>query len=51
MVAWHRFIPADFEYDFEKDKLAAHGVTFEEAVGGGRYEYRRRTEASLGRTN
>ena len=32
MVDWHRFIPADFEYDFEKDKLAAHGVAFEEAV-------------------
>ena len=32
MVDWHRFIPTDFEYDFEKNKLAAHGVTFEEAV-------------------
>jgi len=32
MVDWHRFIPTDFEYDFEKDKLAAHGITFEEAV-------------------
>ena len=32
MVNWRRFTPADFEYDFEKDKLAAHGVTFEEAV-------------------
>jgi len=32
MVDWHRFIPTDFEYDFEDDKLAAHGVTFEEAV-------------------
>jgi len=32
MVNWHRFIPTDFEYDFEKDKLAAHSVTFEEAV-------------------
>ena len=33
MVNWRRFIPTNFEYDFEKDKLAAHGVTFEEAVG------------------
>lgn len=32
MVDWHRFVPTDFEYDFENDKLAAHGVTFEEAV-------------------
>ncbi|MDQ3649004.1 MAG: hypothetical protein M3458_01745 [Acidobacteriota bacterium] len=32
MVDWHRFIPANFEYDFQNDKLAAHRVTFEEAV-------------------
>ena len=32
MVNWHRFAPADFEYDFERDELARHGVTFEEAV-------------------
>ena len=32
MVNWHQFAPADFEYDFEQDKLAAHGVTFDEAV-------------------
>jgi uncharacterized DUF497 family protein len=32
MVNWRRFTPADFEYDFERDKLAAHRVTFEEAV-------------------
>jgi uncharacterized DUF497 family protein len=32
MVDWHRFTPSDFEYDFEPDKLAAHGVTFNEAV-------------------
>ena len=32
MVDWHRFSPADFEYDFDSDKLAAHGVTLEEAV-------------------
>ena len=32
MVNWHRFVPLDFEYDFERDELAAHHVTFEEAV-------------------
>ena len=32
MVNWHRFIPSDFEYDFEQDKLAAHNITFDEAV-------------------
>ena len=29
---WSRFSPKDFEYDFERDELAAHRVTFEEAV-------------------
>ena len=32
MVNWSRFTPTDFEYDFERDELAAHRVTFEEAV-------------------
>ncbi len=32
MVNWHKFVPTDFEYDFENDKLAVHGVIFEEAV-------------------
>jgi uncharacterized DUF497 family protein len=32
MVNWHRFTPANFEYDFERDELARHHVTFEEAV-------------------
>jgi uncharacterized DUF497 family protein len=32
VVKWEEFEPTDFEYDFERDKLAAHGVTFEEAV-------------------
>jgi len=32
MVNWQRFIPADFEYDFESDELAAHQVILEEAV-------------------
>lgn len=29
---WKRFVPIDFEHDWNKDKLAEHGVTFEEAV-------------------
>lgn len=29
---WQSFTPADFEYDFERDKLAVHAVSFEEAV-------------------
>lgn len=29
---WSRFIPSDFEYDWEKDKLAGHGISLEEAV-------------------
>jgi len=32
MVDWHRFVPADFEYDFERDKLSEHRISFEEAV-------------------
>jgi len=32
MPNWHRFTPANFEYDFENDKLAAHRITFNEAV-------------------
>lgn len=32
MVKWEEFEPTDFEYDFERDKLVVHGVTFEEAV-------------------
>jgi len=32
VVNWHRFIPTDFEYDFERDELAAHYITFDEAV-------------------
>lgn len=29
---WRAFVPADFEYDFERDELAAHHVRFEKAV-------------------
>jgi uncharacterized DUF497 family protein len=29
---WRRFTPSTFEYDFERDELFEHRVTFEEAV-------------------
>jgi uncharacterized DUF497 family protein len=32
MPDWKKFVPADFEYDFERDKLWAHGIRYEEAV-------------------
>ena len=32
MVKWSTFTPSNFEYDFDNDKLAAHHMTFEEAV-------------------
>jgi len=32
MVNWNRFLPKDFEYDFEYDKLNIHHISFEEAV-------------------
>jgi len=32
VVKWDLFAPSDFEYDFERDKLGAHGVAFDEAV-------------------
>ena len=32
MVDWRRFTPSGFEYDFARDKLFEHAVTFEEAV-------------------
>jgi uncharacterized DUF497 family protein len=32
VVEWTNFVPADFEYDFARDKLAAHHVAFDEAV-------------------
>lgn len=32
MTVWAKFRPGDFEYDFERDKLSAHDLTFEEAV-------------------
>ncbi len=31
-MKWDDFVPSEFEYDWEKDKLKEHGVTFEEAV-------------------
>lgn len=32
MVNWQGFTPSNFEYDFEGDKLAVHGVTFNQAI-------------------
>jgi uncharacterized DUF497 family protein len=32
MPDWSKFLPTDFEYDFENDKLVHRGITFEEAV-------------------
>jgi len=32
VVDWNNFTPYEFEYDVEGDKLAVHGVTFNEAV-------------------
>ena len=29
---WNRFVPSEFEYDFENDKLAEHDVLFNEAI-------------------
>jgi len=29
MPDWSKFLPTDFEYDFENDKLVHHGITFE----------------------
>jgi hypothetical protein len=32
LADWHRFTPRDFEYDFDRDKLFEHRVSFDEAV-------------------
>jgi uncharacterized DUF497 family protein len=32
VVNWHQFVPSNFEYDFERDKLFEHRVSFNEAV-------------------
>jgi uncharacterized DUF497 family protein len=32
VVDWNRLTPADFEYDFEQDKLAGYRVIFREVV-------------------
>ena len=40
MVKWDEFEPSDFEYDFDTDELAAHRITFEEAVQVFDNEYR-----------
>jgi uncharacterized DUF497 family protein len=32
MPNWGKFVPADFEYDFDRDELGKHNVSFDEAV-------------------
>lgn len=32
LIDWQRLTPTDFEYDFERDELAPHHVTLEEAI-------------------
>jgi uncharacterized DUF497 family protein len=32
VVNWTRFDPAEFDFEFNEDKLAAHGITVEEAA-------------------
>jgi uncharacterized DUF497 family protein len=32
MYNWRNFTPSDIEYDWESDKLAEHGLNYEEAV-------------------
>jgi len=32
VVDWNRFTPSDFEYDYEADHLAAHGIELQEAA-------------------
>lgn len=31
-MKWDEFVPSEFEYDWEKDKLREHNVIFDEAV-------------------
>jgi len=40
VVRWDEFGPSDFEYDFDHDELAAHRITFEEAVQVFENDYR-----------
>jgi uncharacterized DUF497 family protein len=32
VVNWTRFDPAEFDFEFNEDKLAAHGITADEAA-------------------
>jgi uncharacterized DUF497 family protein len=32
VVYWQKFDPTKFEYEFDEDELAGHGVTIDEAV-------------------
>ena len=31
-MKWDEFVPSEFEYDWDKDKLREHNVIFDEAV-------------------
>ncbi len=31
-MKWSEFIPSEFDYDWENDKLSHHNITFEEAI-------------------
>lgn len=46
-MKWDIFVPSEFEYDWEKDKLRAHNVTFEEAVETFYNEYEVRRNKSF----
>jgi len=46
-VKWDIFVTSEFEYDWEKDKLRAHNVTFEEAVETFYNEYEVRRNKSF----
>ena len=32
MVFWQRFDPENFDFEFDEDELAGHGITMDEAV-------------------
>ena len=46
-MKWDIFVTSEFEYDWEKDKLRAHNVTFEEAVETFYNEYEVRRNKSF----
>lgn len=32
MPKWNTFVPSEFEYDFDNDKLSNHNLTIDEAI-------------------